>query len=173
MTLLQSLPDVFNDPRAYLVLVAAVVAVLYYQRTLSWREYKRLHGLKRRVLPLVDRHTSLFVVSRKGGRDDAEFLTTHRASVRETFRELVAAGGSPHLINSIKVRPGDDYSAAHVVWTHDDGTQTEAYLFATSSGTDVYAHHEPGVATPTEHFNGTQTDGDPRGVVREALGMDP
>jgi hypothetical protein len=170
------LPDLFTDPRAYLALVAVVVAVLYWQRTLSWAEYTRVHALKRRVLPLVDRYTALFVVSRKGGRDDPEFITSYDGDVQATFNRLVANGGSPHVINSLKVRRQDGrnkYSDAHVLWTHNDGTQTEAYLFGvTDSETDVYAHHEAGVQTPKDHLQNTnQSDGDPRGVVRMALGM--
>jgi hypothetical protein len=171
---LQSLPAAFDDPTLYAVLVLVITAVVLYQRTLSWPEYRRLHGIKRRILPVVDRYTSLFVVSRKGGHDDAEFIEHVDMSVEETFKRLVAAGGSPHLLNSLKVREtnaGRQYSAAHVVWMHDDGTQTEAYLFdgPVGAGTHVYAHHEAGVRDAKAHLEGEQRDGDPRGVVRRAL----
>jgi hypothetical protein len=59
---------------------------------------------------------------------------------------------------------------AHLVWTHDDGTQSEAYLFrGADGGIDIYSHGEPSVTTPKEHLEGEQIDGDPRGVVRDAL----
>jgi hypothetical protein len=75
----------------------------------------------------------------------------------------------------VKRRPtdhGDPLSIAHIVWDH--GTdQTEAYLFRNDDGsTDVYAHFEPSPETPAEHVNSdNQQDGDPRGVVRDALGI--
>jgi len=174
-----ALPDIFNQsPLAFAGLTAVVVLLLYYQRTLSWAEYRRLHALKVRVLPYVDNHTDLFVISEKGGYNDAEYLHTVDAPVTTVFTQLRDGGGSPHLINSVKVRPhpdgrGPQYSAAHLVWTHDDGSQTEAYLFGFDTGvTDVYVHHEPGVANVDKHLSGKQVDGDPRGVVRDALGLE-
>jgi len=166
-------PSVLDNPIAIALVTIAVFALLAYQRTLSWPEYRRLHGLKRVLVPIIDRRTNLFVISSKGTpENDDEYLRTMSMTVRETFELLVDAGGSPHLVNSIKRRPESvetRYSAAHVVWTHDDGSQTEAYLFSSSDGTQVYAHHEPGVATVDEHLEGYQTDGDPRGVVTDAL----
>lgn len=174
--LLQELPAVFDDPRTYAVLVLVVAAVVQYQRTLSWREYRRIHALKVRILPLVDRLTTLFVVSQKGGRESPEFIASMEGDVATVFRDLVTAGGAPHLVNALKVRARPEtgqkqYSAAHVVWSHADGTQTEAYLFRRDgSHVDVYAHHEAGVADPEEHLEETNAEaGDPREVVREAL----
>jgi len=168
-----ALPDIFNDPVLFAALTLAVLAVLQYQRTLSWPEYRRIHALKVRFLPIIDRYTNLFVISRKGTpTEDAEYLTTVSGSVGDVFKRLVAGGGSPHLINSVKVRPhgdGSQYSAAHVVWTHDSGDQTEAYLFRAEHGVDVYSHFEPSVVNVDAHLSGEQTDGDPRGVVRAAL----
>jgi len=168
-----ALPDLFNDPVLFAALTVAVVAVLQYQRILSWAEYRRIHALKVRFLPIIDRYTNLFVISRKGTpEEDAEYLTTVSGSVGDVFKRLVAGGGSPHLINSVKVRPhgdGSQYSAAHVVWTHDSGDQTEAYLFRAEHGVDVYSHFEPSVVNVDAHLSGEQTDGDPRGVVRAAL----
>ena len=168
-----SVPAVLDNPAAIALITVIVFALLAYQRTLSWREYRRLHGLKRLLLPIIDRQTNLFVVSAKGTPEtDDEYLRTVKMDVADTFRQLVAGGGAPHLVNSLKRRPETvetRYSAAHVVWTHDDGSQTEAYLFPSSDGTQVYAHHEPGVATVDEHLEGYQTDGDPRGVVTDAL----
>ena len=166
-------PAVLDNPAAIALVTVIVLALLAYQRTLSWREYRRLHGLKRLLLPTIDRQTNLFVVSSKGTPEaDDEYLRTVKMDVADTFRQLVAGGGAPHLVNSLKRRPESvetRYSAAHVVWTHDDGSQTEAYLFPSEDGTQVYAHHEPGVVTVDEHLEGYQTDGDPRGVVTDAL----
>jgi len=174
------LPDAFADPRLAAVLVLALAAALWYQRTLSWGEYRRLHALKVRLLPLIDRHTSLFVVSDKGWRDDPECLYRAGATVPEVFRRFVGAGGSPHLINSIKRRQRPDgtveYSDAHLVWFHGGpgGSQTEAYLFQNPDGTtDVYVHFEPSVLDPDDHLDGShQRDGDPKGVIPSAVGTD-
>jgi hypothetical protein len=174
-----ALPDAFSDPRLLAALVLVLAAILQYQRTLSWHEYKRLHALKVRFLPIVDRYTNLFVISNKRYRDDREYLTTVDGTVREVWQTLVDAGGTPHLVNSVKQRPLPDgtrqYSAAHVVWNHaETGEQTEAYLWSNpGAGTvDVYAHGETWVLDPDGHMNDPQTDGDPRGVVWGALGMD-
>jgi hypothetical protein len=171
------------DALAEWPLLAAALAVvlraaLAYQRGLTWPEYRTCHALKRATFPALDRREPLgyaWFVTDKGGRDDAEYLTTRPGGVRATVDRLRAGGGSLHLINAVKRRPatnGDPYSAAHVVWTHADGTQTEAYLFRNDDGTtDVYAHHEEGVTDPDGHLTGPQTDGDPRGVVRGALNL--
>lgn len=161
------------------VLVAILMrAGLAWQRSLSWPEYRTLHGLKRRVFPVLDRlepfgFTSF--VNPKRGRTDAEYLTTVRGDYRGVVTTLRNGGGSLHLISSVKRRPddhGDPYSAAHLVWTHDDGSQTEAFLFENDDGsTDVYVHAETSVTDPDGHLSDPQTDGDPRGVVTDALGL--
>ncbi len=168
------LPALFTDPLVFAALTVAIMVVVLWQRTLTWEEYSRFHALKLRVLPLVNKHTTLFVVSRKGGREDAEYLGTDDRSVKDVFAELRSAGFSPHLVNALKVRPhptgsGNQYTAAHLVYTHSDGTQTEAYLFDAPDGTDLYGHHEPGVVNADKHLDGPQTDGDPRGVVTPVL----
>ena len=170
------LPEPFaSDPRAYGALVVILALALVAQRFMGWRRYKMLHSLRTIIFPLLDGKKGLFLVSGKGYTDDAEYLTTVDESVRGVFQTLVSEGdGSPHLLSSIKVRelPNGDkqYSAAHVVWTHTDGAQTEAYLFSSpEGGTDVYVHVEASVIYPREHLEGEQIDGDTRGVVAEAL----
>jgi hypothetical protein len=172
------LPDVFADPRLAAVLVLAIAALVWYQRTLGWREYQFWHRLKVQVFPFIDRHTSWFVVSDKGWRDDPECLYRAGATVPEVFRAFVNAGGSPHLINSIKRRQRPDgtveYSDAHLVWFHGGpgGSQTEAYLFQNPDGTtDVYVHFEPSVLDADDHLDGSQQrDGDPKQVIPSAVG---
>jgi len=169
------LPEALTDPVPLAALVLAAAAVLWWQKSLSWREYRAIHRVKLRVLPLLDRVWP-HAVHAKGGPDDPEFLLRVGHRPREVFAALVDAGGSPHIVASVKERPalgaGTRRSVAHVVWTHEDGQQTEAFLFrADPQGrrTDVYAHFEPSVLDPTEHLDGEQVDGDPRGVVRAAL----
>lgn len=178
---MESLPTAIELFSQYPELAAALGillrVVLAYQRGLSWYEYRTLHGLRRLCFPMLD--TTLPVVSfvnRKGGREDAEYLTTRKATVQATVRQLMEGNGSLHLISALKRRPGehgDPLSRAHVVWTHADGHQTEAYLFQNDDDTtDVYVHVEESVTDPVGHLTGEQEDGDTRGVVSEALGLD-
>ena len=160
-------------PYAYAALLLIIIAAVAYQRTLGWRTYSKLHRLKVRYLPLIDRLTPAFVVANKRAPgDDAEYLTTVTQPVQATFEQLTAAGGSPHLINSVKRLPDGSYSDAHVVWIHDDRSQTEAYLFDAEGGTHVFAHHETSVLDPEGHLSDPQQDGDVRGVVKDALGLE-
>lgn len=169
------LPAPLSEPVPAALLVLAVAAILWWQKSLSWTQYRAIHRAKVRLLPVLDRIWP-HAVHAKGGPDDPEFIASVGAPPREVFERLVAGGGSPHLVASIKERPALESwgrrSVAHVVWTHDDGQQTEAYLFrggATGRETDVYSHFEPSVLDPGEHLTGEQHDGDPRGVVRGAL----
>lgn len=171
-----TLPAELTDPTLLALLTLLVALVVYWQRTLTWTEYRQFHRVKQRILPILDRYTTLFVVSRKGGHNDAEYVATVQDTVPVVFRELVKSGGSPHLVNALKVRAHpasgeQQYSAAHVVWMHDDGTQTEAYLFPLDTDhVDVYAHHEDGVRDPRDHYETPdQQAGDTRGVVHKAL----
>lgn len=179
---------------AVLALAVVMRAGLAWQSELSWPEYRTAHGIKRVAFSTLDRldasdlpikNLAVFGrvakaavrfdswVNDKRGRTDAEYLRTVETDVRATVGRLRAGVGSLHLISSIKRRPadhGDPLTAAHVVWTHDDGSQTEAYLFRNDDGTtDAYAHHETSVADPDGHLTDPQHDGDPRGVVIEAL----
>jgi len=166
------LPDALTHPAALAVLTVVMLAALQYQRTLSWREYATIHRLKVAVFPALDSRWPHFVHRKGPPEASSEYLRTVDAGVRETWQCLVDAGGSPHLLSSVKRRPETtgEYSAAHVVWTHDDGTQTEAYLFRSAGGgTDVYAHRETSVADPDGHLTDGQTNADPRGVVTAAL----
>lgn len=162
-------------PHVALALGLLLRAGLAWQSELSWYEYRTLHGLRRLVFPILDRRFPVVsFVNPKNGRDDAEFLRTLDFAPRTVVKSLRRGGGSLHLLSSIKRRPsehGDPLSRAHVVWTHDDGTQTEAFIFSNDDGsTDLYTHHETSVTDPAGHLSDAQTDGDPRGVVRAAIG---
>jgi len=161
----------------YPVLVAILALVmragLAWQSELSWYEYRTLHGLKRLLFPRLEGRLPVGLVNEKGGREDAEFITTLSRTPRQVVSDLRAAGGTLHLIASVKRRPaeyGDPLTRAHIIFT-EGNDQTEAYLFKNSDGTtDVYAHYEPSPSTPLEHLGGDQQDdGDPKGVVRAAL----
>jgi hypothetical protein len=169
------LPEFLTDPVPLAVLTLVIFAVVQYQRTLSWTEYRQIHRLKRRFFPLLDRVWPHFVHD-KNAVDDPEYLTTRPQKPRTVWKQLVSEGASPHVIASLKRREWPDgvvdYSVAHAVWTHADGTQTEAYLFRAPTGTDVYVHNETAVTDADGHLSDPQTDGDPKGVVKRALGIE-
>lgn len=158
-----------------LVIVVGIIARLAraWQSQLSWSEYRLYHRLKRGVFPLVDSlaEGAINWIGDKGGRDDAEFIATIELPHRDVVSALKRAGGSLHLISSLKRRPddhGDPLSIAHVVWTHVDGKQTECYLFRNDDGsTDSYAHVETSVDDPLGHLTDEQLDGDTRGVLSD------
>jgi len=173
-----TLPELFNSPVALAGLTLVLAAVLYFQRTLTYSEYKQWHRLRLRVFPPLSRLTSLFLVSEKGYRDDAEYVTTVKLSPPDLYRQLTDAGLSPHLLSSIKRRETPtgvtQYSILHFVKQHGD-TQSEVYCFEADSGAvDIYAHNEATVLTPEEHLEDTnQQDGDPRGVIPASLIQEP
>lgn len=165
---------ILTDPTLFPILIAILYALKYWQRGLGWYDYRTIHGLKVRLAPRLDRW--IFAVSRKGYREgDPEFLTTVDQPVKRVWKRMVASGGSPHLVNSVKRRETPEgrveYSKAHAVWYHGDGSQTEAYLFANANGTtDVYAHHEEVFTDADDHLDGDLVTGDPKGVVIGSLG---
>ena len=170
--------ELFREYPLFLVALAALLrGAVAWQRGLSWYEYRTLHGVRRALFPWLDARLSIvrFVNHKPAGRESPEFITTVDAGVRETMDILTDGNGSVHLLSSIKRRPethGDPLTRGHAVWMHDDGTQTEAFVFANTDGTtDVYAHHEPAVTDPEGHLSEPQTDGDPHGVVEAALYM--
>lgn len=175
--LLQTAADLLREYPALLVAVTvAMYALRAWQATLSWPEYRAVHRLKRGVFPVLDQTplgNKILLVSNKDGREDPEYLTTIADDYRGVVGALRAGGGSLHLLNSLKRRPdthGDPLTVAHAVWTHTDGTQTEAFLWANADGsTDVGAHHEPSTDRPLAHLSGSQANGDVRGVVWDAL----
>jgi len=157
-----------QNPELLVALGVVLRLARAYQTELTWPEYRAIHRVKRGVLPLADKAWPRFVHD-KNGRDDAEYIETVDASVRETVQSLRAAGGTLHVLNSLKRRPdthGDPYTAAHVVWYVGDGKQTECYLFANDDGTtDVYAHTETSTDDPLGHLTDRQINGDKYGVL--------
>lgn len=171
-------PPILETPTGITAVTIAVVALLYYQRGLGWHDYRMIHKLKVRLAPLVDAYTDYFVLSEKPYRNKSpEYLGTRESGVKGVWWRLVESG-SPHLVSSVKYRetphvPGArEYAVGHVVWTHSDGTQTEAYLFSNGDGsTDVYCHHETSASDVDGHLEDGGVPGDPRNVVKEALGI--
>jgi hypothetical protein len=165
---------VLNDPIGLAALTVVVVGVWYYQRELSWREYQRLHGLKKRFAPLLSR--LWLTTSEKAYRNKSpEYLATIDQPPREVFATLTGAGGHPHVLNALKYRErrgGREYMSAAVVYPVGSQDQTEAYIFDNGDGTsDVYCHHESSVLDVDDHLTEGGIPGDPRGIVADALGV--
>jgi hypothetical protein len=140
-----------------------------YQTELTWPEYRAIHRVKRGVFPLLNRLIpGLPLIHDKNGRDDAEFIATVDAGVRETVQALRGAGGTLHVLNSLKRRPdthGDPYTAAHVVW-YVGKDQVECYAFRNDDGTtDIFAHTETSTDDPLGHLTDRQINGDEYGVL--------
>jgi hypothetical protein len=165
-----------DNPEVAILLAIVMRLGLAYQRDLTYSEFRTIHALKRGLFPLLDRYTpnGVRLINVKGYRDHPEYIGHVDASMRTVTKLLRKEGGSFHTICSIKRRhtpEGDQYSAVHLVWTHSDGNQTEAFLFPSveGSGVDVYAHFEPSVNDPVGHLTEPQTDGDPNGVITPAI----
>lgn len=179
----QALPtfaDLLSNPLVLLVVSIIVAIAVAYQRSLSWPEYLAAHRLKtlfaRLLSPTTERRFDRPLLNEKGlPEGDREFLRHVDANVEAVGRYLYGAADSPHLVATTKRRPARtepdafQYSHSQFVWFHDDGSQTEAYLFRAGDGTDVYAHHETSVTDPAGHVTDGQTNGDPTGVVANAL----
>ena len=160
-----------EHPELVVVLGLVMRAALAWQSELSWYEYRTLHGLKRLAFPPLARFAPVSLINEKGGTDDAEYLQTRDESIRAVVSTLRQGGFELHLLCSLKRRPDGTLTAAHLIYRHDGGEQTEAFLFANDDGsTDVYAHHEPDPSRPLAHLGGAnQSDGDPEGVVAQAF----
>lgn len=176
---MSSFEQILADPVLVSFIAVVVIALVYYQRTLSWPEYSTLRDIITILAPRLNKQP-IRTLSRKGLRDDPEYIATINQPVKTVWKALVEAGGSPHLIASVKfrvTREGErQYSRAHVVWKHADtdadshAEQSEAYLFDNGDGScDIYAHAEGWVTNPEDHLTDGQQDGDPKGVVRDAL----
>ena len=171
MSLIQ---PVLNDPIGIAALTVVVVGVWYYQRSLSWREYQKLHSLKKRFAPLLSRFW--LTTSEKAYRNKSpEYLATLGQPPRHVFSTLTEAGGHPHLLNALKCRErrgGREYMVFAVVFPVGGMEQVECYVFDNGNGTcDAYVHTEPSAVDVRDHLTEGGVAGDPRGIVADALGV--
>lgn len=163
-----------NDPLWILAITGIVVFAYFYQRRLTWGKYQRLHSLKVRLAPLLDDYwpATKEVCYRN---ESPEYVTHLDESPREVFESLVKAGGSPHLVNSVKYRVHRghrEYMAFSVVFNVGKQEQTECYAFGgPRGGTDVMAHVETSILDVSGHLEDGGVSGDPRYIVRDALGI--
>ena len=166
----QTLADVLGVQPSVVIgaITLLAFAVIQYQRTLSWREYRQYHRLKKRVLPWLA-YVWTHAIHEKGGTDDPEYIATWSCTLKQAYDTLSKAGLEPNLLSSLKRRP-DGLSDLHMVEYHDDGTQTEVYAFTAGANSradsvDVYTHHETATTDPKGHLTDEQRNGDPRDVL--------
>jgi len=160
------IPETFQDPIVIASIGLGIALVLHYQRGLTFREYATLQRFKPRVFAMLDVLKPFgydrFIHEKQMPNAEEEFLKTTDLSPRELWTRLRTAGGSPHLLSSTKRRPDGSLSKWHYVWTHEDETQTEVYIYPCG---DVHIHHETSVTDIDGHLSDGITAGDPRGVL--------
>jgi len=160
------LPETLNGPVVVAVVTLLVAAGVHYQKGLTYREYMSIMRFKRRVFPVLDRLSpggfKSFVHVKGAPQDDTEFYTWTDKTTRELWRLFKANGGSPHLISSAKRRVDGPLSTLHFVWYHDDGSQTECYIFPDGA---VYVHNETDTRDVEGHLSDGITPGDPKDVL--------
>jgi len=125
-----------------------------------------------RALRWLDQLHGRPLINDKDNREDAEYLAAYDGTPRDVLTTLDADGWDLHLVSTDKRRPDGSLDDGHAVLYHDDGRQTEVYVFDAGHGmTHVYAHVETATTDPDGHLSDPQADGDPRGVVRQALDL--
>jgi len=177
MTLLldSRLPEIAQEPVVLAVLTVLLILAAYYQRTLSYQEYRLAHGLRTVGAIVLDSRVNFRLLTEKGMPEkDTEYVRSVPMTIRRAFATLRHAGASPHLISGIKYREhperGREYAAAHLIFVEGD-KQTEVWLFpaADGDGTDIYAHKETYITDPEGHLSEPYTPGDPDGYIAAAL----
>jgi len=165
-----------SNPEAAVALGVVLRLARAYQNELTWPEYRALHRVKVSAVPLLQRlgvGERVLLVTPGYSRDHPAFVATVPEGLRETARELRDAGGSLHLICSLKrwgKRRGPPYSAAHVVWTVGD-EQVEAILFSHRNGmTSVFCHTETAIDDPVGHLTDGVDAGDEYDVLPRLTG---
>lgn len=162
------------EPLLAAALTLAILAVVGWSHTMTYTEFRLAHLAKCYLFDALDavarRRLSRPLVHVKRGRD---YVRTVGHDPRRVAQYLHDRDATPHLVATAKAREVEgrrQWAHTQWVWFHDDGSQTEAYLFRDDDGaTDVYAHHETAVTDPDGHLTDGQTHGDPRGVVRDAV----
>jgi len=156
---------VLNDPALSAGLLVLIYIGIRWQRTLPYREYRMWHLVKIFVFRRLDKRLTALgrplIHPKHRPENSDEFITTLPDPPRMVFEELRSLGASPHLICTVKSRPGVttgvEYTHSQLVMLNDDGTQTEYYLFYNDGSTDVYGHRETAVTDPQGHVSDAQT----------------
>lgn len=162
------LPPELSTPIAIAVIGLLVAVGYHYQKGLAYREYTEIQRFKPRVFAILDLLQPAgfrsFVHEKEHPENEDEYYTTTNASPKTVWKRLKDAGFAPHLISSTKRRPDGSLSKWHWVQLHDDGTQTEVYLFQDGA---LYVHHETAATDVAGHLSDGITPGDPRETLSD------
>jgi len=167
---------ILSDPLLLAALTVAVIVGAHYQATLTYREYRFAHITKCYVFAALDsrarsKYNRPLVRTKDYREDHLDFVETTDGNARAVASTLWASF-DPHLIATAKRRhTPDGLQWAHSQWVyyHDDGTQTEVYLFDNGDGTtDVYAQLEGSIKDPEAHLTDDQRHGDVRDAYADA-----
>ena len=168
---------VFNNPTLMLALTIAIVLVHHYVKQMPYSEFVLLTQIKHRVFAILAPFAAtrgLEITRTKGYRDDEdEYVATTDYTPRELAQLFKANGIVQHIISRSKRREtpnGRQWTHSHWVYQHDNGKQTEIWLFVNPDGTtDIQAHYEESVFDPDGHLETPWTPGDPKGVLDPIL----
>jgi hypothetical protein len=173
---MESLPNlILSDPLLTGAVTVAVLALVAWQRTLTYSEYLGAHRIKTivfRVLdPIFRRRGRPLIRWKKYNKNDAEYVRWTPESPRKVGK-IIQSDFTPHLIATAKYRDiprGTQPAHSQYRQLHDDGAQTELILFAgIDGGTDVYAHVETSVEDVEGHLTDKQFQGDARAAFKQA-----
>ena len=166
---------ILENPALVLTLTALVAFAVHWQKGLTYREFLMAHRIKCYAFLLLDpiatRYGRPLVYTKPAAPNSDEYVRTVQDSPHEVAMQIDDVF-SPHLIATAKRRHTvDGPQFAHSQWrqVHDDGMQTEVYLFqAAGGGTVVYAHAETRVEDPEGHLTDAQYPGDYFGAFASA-----
>lgn len=163
---------VLSEPLLLGALTVAVIVGAHYQAGLTYREFRFTHVAKCYLFAALDpwaRARGRPLVRTKG---DADYVETVDENAR-AWASTLWGPFDPHLIATAKRRrvgAGHQWAHSQFVHFHNDGTQTEVYLFANDDGTtDVYAHVEGAITDPEAHLTADQRHGDARDVYKAKM----
>jgi len=185
-----------SEPLFVLAISGLVVLAYHYVKGMPYAEFVFWTQVKHRIALLLEttnlaelaesfgldvpglRKLSRFIasvrlVTTKQYREDDEYLVTLDRTPRELARAFGRLGIDQHMIAGSKRRETPDgmqWSHSQWAYQHDDGKQTEMWLYTNEDGTtDVYAHHEDSVFDADGHLSVPYTPGDPKGVLDPIL----
>ena len=168
--------QLMNEPAVVVGLAIVILVAYHYIARMPYSEFVLATQLKHRLALLATpfaESKGLKIVKTKGYRDDDEYVATVSQSPKELARAFKNIGIDQHLINGSKCRntpDGKQWSHTQWAYQHDDGKQTEVWLYINDDGsTDIYAHHEDSVFDPDGHLSTPFTPGDPKGVLDSIL----
>lgn len=169
---LPTVDTLLGDPAFVLALSIVILVGYHYIARMPYSEFVLATQLKHRLAAITGPYAQsrgLRIVTTKQYREDDEYVATVGKSPRQLATAFKSAGINQHLIAGSKRRETPDgLQWSHTQWTyqHDDGRQTEVWVYPNGNGsTDIYAHREASVFDPDDHLSTPFDPGDPAGVL--------